>query len=678
MAVWWAGDLLGALVVAPIIFAWAVPRSADHARGILEIAALCLGTVAAAELVLGQPPRITLLQQVDYPFLLFPFVVWAGLRFGARGASLLTLTVSIVAVWHTAQGGGPFVATTVMGTRFAITLYLTALAVTGLVLAAAVQWERGWATRALSQSEERLRLALDSARMGIWFWSVDSNNLIWDDNLRRLFGLLAGERVSTYEDFLHRVHPDDRAGLDDSVRRARAQGGDLDHEFRVLLPGGRVRWIANQGKVGRDETGRVQYMTGVCLDTTERRLAEDRLRRAHRMESIGRLAGGVAHEANNQMTVVLGAARLMLGRSDLPDDLRTDLEYIRKAAERTAAVTAQLLAFSRQQLMRPEVVELNGLVQAWERVLRQVMGEDCVVTVRLRPDVGRIKADPGHLEQVLLNLALNARDAMSHGGTLTVETYRAELTPAYARLKLEAGIRPGSYAVLAVTDTGHGMDRATAAQIFEPFFTTKETGQGTGLGLSTVYGIVKQSDGYVWVYSEPGQGSTFKVYLPLVTEEGAEEGAAHEIPPAMELAPIPMRNGPGEPILVVEDDEAVRQIARRALEGAGHEVLEAANGADALALLSRPARPIRLVLIDLVLPGMSGPELAARVVQLAPGTRVIFTSGYPDGEIARRGLLAPEAAFIQKPFTPEMLVRMVRQGLDPSPAPAAGAATRSS
>jgi PAS domain S-box-containing protein len=673
VAVWWAGDLLGALVVAPIIFAWTVPRPVDQARGILELAGLCLGTVAAAELVLGQLPRISLLQQVDYPYLLFPFVVWAGLRFGARGASLLTLTVSIVAVWHTAQGGGPFVAATAMGTRFAITLYLAALAVTGLILAAAVQWERGRATRALRQSEERLRLALNSARMGIWFLSVDSNNLILDDNMRRLFGLAAGETVSSYEEFTQRVHPDDREMLDDSVRLARAQGGDLDNEFRVLLPGGRVRWIANQGKVGRDEAGRVQYMTGVCLDTTERRLSEDRIRRAHRMESVGRLAGGVAHESNNQMTVVLGAARLILGRSDLLPEVRTDMEYILKAAQRTAAVTAQLLAFSRQQLLRPELLELNGLVQAWEPVLRRVMGEDCVVILRLRPDVGWIKGDAGQLEQVLLNLALNARDAMSHGGTLTVETYCAELTPAYARLKLEAGIRPGSYAVLAVTDTGHGMDRATAAQIFEPFFTTKETGQGTGLGLSTVYGIVKQSEGYIWVYSEPGQGSTFKVYLPIATE-----AVSAEVTPHVEVVSPMLEGGAAESILVVEDDEAVRQIARRALESVGHEVLEAANGADALALLNRATPPIRLALIDLVLPGMSGPDLAQRVAELAPGTRVIFTSGYPEGEIARRGLLAPETAFIQKPFTPETLIRTVRRGLDVSPAPAADPATRSS
>ena len=275
---------------------------------------------------------------------------------------------------------------------------------------------------------------------------------------------------------------------------------------------------------------------------------------------------------------------------------------------------------------------------------------------------------------MLLNLALNARDAMSHGGTLTVETYRAELTPAYARLKLEAGVRPGTYAVLAVTDTGHGMDRTTSAQVFEPFFTTKETGQGTGLGLSTVYGIVKQSEGYVWVYSEPGQGSTFKVYLPIATQGASAEQPFHPDT----VTPVPLPGGAGETILVVEDDAPVRQIARRALEEAGYVVLEAEHARAALEILTRAVPPIRLMLIDLVLPGMSGPDLAVQVAELAPATRVIFTSGYPDGEITRRGLLAPETAFIQKPFTPEALVRMVRQGLDAGLAPATGPATRSS
>jgi PAS domain S-box-containing protein len=664
IAVWWAGDLLGALVVGCFILAWADTRPMNRARGIVELAVLCLGTAAAAELILGGPNRIPLLRQLDYPYLLFPFVVWAALRFGPRGATLLTLLVSFVAAWHTAQGGGPFVGETVVATRFALIVYLAALAVSGLVVAAVVNTERARATQALRSNEERLRLSLDSARMGIWYWSVDSNVLSWDQNLRALFRLEPDEVVSRYEDFIKRVHPDDRATVDDSVRKAFTEGGDLDYEFRIVLPGGKTRWIADQGKVGRDEAGQVRYMTGICMDVTERRMAEDRIRRAHRMESVGRLAGGVAHEANNQMTVVLGAARMILHRPDLHPEIRHDLDYIQKAAERTAMVTAQLLAYSRQQMLRLELLDLNRLVLGWEPVLRRVMGEDCVVTLELSADVGQIRADAGQLEQVFLNLALNARDAMSHGGSLTVETYRTELTPAYARLKPEATVRPGWYAVLAVSDTGHGMDRATSAQIFEPFFTTKGTGQGTGLGLSTVYGIVKQSEGYIWVYSEPGQGSTFRVYLPLAGESAGQEEPARTTPLPTDAVPA----GSGESILVLEDDDAVRQIARRALEGAGYTVLAAADGAHALEMLSQTPQPIRLALIDLVLPGMSGLDVAGRMASTSPATRVIFTSGYPDGEIARRGLLAPGAAFIQKPFTPEALLRLVRRELETAPA----------
>ena len=652
VGVWWVGNMLGALVVAPVVLAWAKrPAIPDSAHRLVELIALCLGTVIVGEFVLGQLVREPILGRIEYPYLLFPFVIWGALRLGARGASLLGFIVATVAVWHTAQGGGPFVGATAAGTLVSVAVYLGAMALTGLILAAAVQRERAQATEALRQSEERLRLALDSARMGIWFWSVETNQLAWDERLRRLYRLAPGERVATYEEFLARVHPDDRAFVADAVRRALEEGGDLDYEFRIVLPDGSVRWIADQGQVGRDRAGRVAYMTGVCMDTTERRRVEEGLRLAHRMESVGRLAGGVAHEANNQMTVVLGAARLVLDRPDLSAPVRTDLELIRKAAERTAAVTAQLLAFSRRQLLKPEVLDLNAVVAGWEPVLRRVMGEDCEVTLRLDPGTGRIKADPGQLEQVLLNLALNARDAMPQGGSLTVETSRTELTPAYVRLKTGVAIRPGWYAVLSVSDTGVGMDQATAGRIFEPFFTTKAPGRGTGLGLSTVYGIVKQSDGYVWVYSEPGQGSAFKIYLPLTDEVAPRrEEPVAALPPAGAAS-----------VLVVEDEPRVRAIARRALEGAGYRVLEAETGPEALELLRRPGAKVALVLTDVVLPGMNGPELACRVAELAPGTPVVLTSGYPDGEIGRRGLLAPGAAFLSKPFTPEALVAMVRR-----------------
>jgi nitrogen-specific signal transduction histidine kinase/ActR/RegA family two-component response regulator len=413
-----------------------------------------------------------------------------------------------------------------------------------------------------------------------------------------------------------------------------------------------VRWISDQGEVHREGDGPPIYLTGVCTDVTERRVAEERLRQAQRMESVGRLAGGVAHEANNQMSVVLGATHFILRRPDVPEAVRVDAEFIQKAAERTAAVTAQLLAFSRRQVLQPQVLDLNALVIGWEPVLHRVMGEDCGVSLSLK-QIGSVKADPGQLEQVLLNLALNARDAMPRGGRITVETFQTEVTGSFSRTKPGTVLRPGTYAVLAVSDTGHGMDKETMSHIFEPFFTTKGVGQGTGLGLSTVYGIVKQSDGYVWVYSEPGQGTTFKVYLPVKSETVT----------VTPQAPPPVRSRAGEKILVVEDEPSVRQVMKRTLEEAGYTVLDAGS-AEAALDIAHTQDGIRLLVTDVVMPRKTGGELAEELEKLAPGTPVLFTSGYTDGEIARRGLLKPGAAFIHKPFTPDSLVRAVQEQLE--------------
>jgi PAS domain S-box-containing protein len=658
---WWAGDMLGLLIVAPVCFSWATQPLARDTRRVLEVVALVVGTAAAADLGLLQSVYFPGLGELEYTYLLFPFVVWAAVRFGPRGASLVTLSVAVMAVWHTVRGGGPFRVESAGETLLAAACYLLVLAVTGLLVASAVWNERDHATHALRRSEERLRLALDAARMGIWYWSVESNVLVWDDNLRALYGLTAGQPVGGYEEFLGRVHPDDRQFVSESVARAIKEGGSLDYEFRILLPDGRVRWIADQGRVERDRDGRPRYLTGVCMDVTDRRSAEERLRQSHRMESVGRLAGGVAHEANNQMSVVIGAADFILRRPDVPDAVRVDVEHIRKAAERTSVVTAQLLAFSRRQILQPVVLDLPSLVTRWESVLRRVMGEDCVVLVRAREGVAPVRADPGQLEQALLNLALNARDAMPRGGTLTVEVFSAVLSDEYLQRRPGINVRSGRYVVLAVSDTGHGMDAKTLSHAFEPFFTTKGVGHGTGLGLSTVYGIVKQSDGYIWAYSEPGQGSTFKLYLPAV--DRTTSTPAVSTPPA--ASP-----GRGELILVVEDDEGVRWMTRRILVDAGYRVLDASDGLSALEQFGRDGAAVRLVVIDLVMPGMGGRELADRLARLRPGIPVVFTSGYTDGEIVRRGLLEPGTAFVQKPFDPDAIVRLVRERLDSASLPA--------
>ncbi len=371
-------------------------------------------------------------------------------------------------------------------------------------------------------------------------------------------------------------------------------------------------------------------MTGVCLDVTDRRLMEERLRQAQRMDSVGQLAGGIAHEANNMMSVVLGCADYVLQRTDLPDQVRQDVDQIWRAAKRTAGITQQLLAFSRRQMLQPQLLDLNATVRDLEPILNRALGETRAVRVHLSPALGLIRADPGQLEQVLVNLTLNARDAMDDGGRLTIETMNVALDPAYVAAKPVETLAPGEYTALVVTDTGHGMDRETLARIFEPFFTTKGVGQGTGLGLSTVYGIVKQSGGFIWAYSEPGLGTTFKLYFPI-----ADGGFRIDHP---EL-PTPAGR-PEEVVLVAEDEPMVRSIVARTLKGCGYGVLEAADGKEAIKLLDQENGKISLIVADVVMPDMGGREMADVVAERWPHVPVLFTSGYTGLDVVRRGLAA--------------------------------------
>jgi PAS domain S-box-containing protein len=520
--------------------------------------------------------------------------------------------------------------------------------------------ERRQARAALAQSQERLQLALKAARMGTWRWEVGSNALSWDEGLNQLYGLRPDEAVTRFEQFLERVHPDDRAFVHEAVERAIEAGGGLDYEFRIVLPDGRIHWLADQGHVARDPDGKLAYMTGVCLDVTERKQVEERLRQAQRMDSVGQLAGGIAHEANNMMSVVLGCADYVLQRTDLPEPVRQDVDQIWRAAKRTAGITQQLLAFSRRQVLQPEVLDLNATVRELEPILARALGESRGLRMHLSSTLGRVRADPGQLEQVLLNLTLNARDAMEEGGRLTIETMNVVLDAAYAATKPVETLKPGEYAALVVTDTGHGMDRTTLGRIFEPFFTTKGVGQGTGLGLSTVYGIVKQSGGFIWVYSEPGLGSTFKLYFPLVASLPDSTGPQSTAPPGQA----------DEVILVAEDEPMVRSIMARCLRDCGYGVLEAGDGREALELLEGRRGRVSLIVADVVMPDMGGREMATRLAQRWPEVPVLFTSGYTGLDVVRRGLLEEGREFLQKPLAPEALARKVREMIDArSPAP---------
>jgi signal transduction histidine kinase/ActR/RegA family two-component response regulator len=426
-------------------------------------------------------------------------------------------------------------------------------------------------------------------------------------------------------------------------------------EIELIRPDGSRVFLTMNAAPIRDSTGNIVAAVAAFQDVTHRRRVEQHLRQVQQMEAVGRLAGGMAHEANNQMSVVLSAATFVLKRADLPEQVRSDVQMMRRAAERTAAVTAQLLAFGRRQILRPRVVDLNGVIHDFSPVLQRTVGEETSLILRTHPGNSYVKADRGQIEQVLLNLTLNARDAMPNGGELTFETQPVILDQAYSSFKADVTVRPGPYVLLTVSDTGQGMDRATLDRIFEPFFTTKDVGRGTGLGLSTVYGIVKQSEGYVWAYSEPGQGSAFKIYLPAV------EAA---VPEATGEASVPVGARAGEVVLVVEDEEPVRTMIGRLLESEGYKVLQAEDGRNALDLLEQGTESADLVITDVAMPRMNGRELASKLKAAQPNLPVLFISGYTDDEMVRRGLIEPSTPFLSKPFTPEVLAAKVRQLLD--------------
>jgi two-component system, cell cycle sensor histidine kinase and response regulator CckA len=382
------------------------------------------------------------------------------------------------------------------------------------------------------------------------------------------------------------------------------------------------------------------------------RKAEAQLRHAQKMEAVGRLAGSIAHDFNNLLSVIISNSDMLLEDLKPMDPIRTDVTSIRKAGERAATLTRQLLAFSRQQIMTPRLLDLNHAVQEAEKMLRRLLGEDIDLVTRYDRALFNVKVDPGQIDQVIMNLAINARDAMPRGGKLTIETKNATLDQSY--VSEHFGVTPGPYAMLAVSDTGSGMDQETQSRIFEPFFTTKELGKGTGLGLSTVFGIVQQSGGAIWVYSEPGKGASFKIYLPRADDSPVEEP---------DLVVPTTLNG-SETILLVEDQEEVRHVAQQVLTRYGYHIIEAQNAGDALLVCEQHPRTIHLLLTDVVMPKMSGRELAERLTKLRPEMRVLFMSGYTENAIVHHGILDSGISYLQKPLVPEGLARRVREVLD--------------
>jgi len=524
--------------------------------------------------------------------------------------------------------------------------------VVGLVGSSLDITDRYHAIEALAESEERFRTIFDGSPVGMAVLGTDGSVVASNFACRQALGL-SEEDLHNVEVFDELTHPEDRAA--DAAKFQEMIRGEIEYDRRekryILRDGCRVFADLHLYLI-RDKKGAPRYIIGIAVDITERKSLESQLRQAQRMETIGRLAGGVAHDFNNLLTVIKGYCDLLLEGKQASASLH-QLQHIRKAAEQAASLTRQLLAFSRQQVMQPKVFSLNTLVWNTDSILRRLISEDVEMATITGKNIGAIKADPGQMEQVVLNLVINARDAMPNGGKLTLETANVELDESFAQTHLAT--LPGSYVMLAVSDTGMGMDEETQAHIFEPFFTTKELGKGTGLGLSMVYGIVKQSGGYIWVHSEIGKGSTFKVYLPRVFEHEQEIASPFPAPTAL-LGK--------ETILLVEDDPLVRDLALEILKARGYCVLVADRPDAAIQLCRQHTGKIHLVLTDVVMPGMNGSQMVVEIAAMRPGISVLFMSGYTDTAIIRDANFGETTAFLQKPFSPTVLGRKVREMLD--------------
>ena len=520
--------------------------------------------------------------------------------------------------------------------------------------------DRREAESALTLREREFRSLLEHGRDVISILEPDGDLRFTSPAVERVLGYGRTELAGTYLGEL--VHPDDVPGMLEMFERAiTTPGRPRLAELRVRHRDGSWRILETVGTSLIDDPA-VRGIVVNSRDVTERREAEEALRRSEqqllqvqKMEAVGRLAGGVAHDFNNLLTAIRGNAELLL--ADIPPDSqsREDVEEIRRAADRAAALTRQLLAFSRRQVLQPRLLDLNGSVTEMQRMLRRLLGEDVELATRLDPHLRRVRADPAQVEQVILNLVVNARDAMPEGGVVMLCTSNMELGEELRRKF--AYVVPGQYVLLEVGDTGHGMDPATLEMAFEPFFTTKPTGKGTGLGLSMVYGIVKQSGGYVWIDSEPERGTRVRVYLPVARGDVEEEDIAP--------VPAPRTRGRGT-VLLVEDEETVRRIAERVLTRGGYDVLTAGEGAEAMALSRQHSGMIQVLVTDLVMPRMNGSDLARRLMAERPGIRVLFISGYDRDAARTAGPLEPGTDFIEKPFSPETLLERVARLLEQS------------
>jgi PAS domain S-box-containing protein len=507
------------------------------------------------------------------------------------------------------------------------------------------------AEQALRGSRDLLQEIIESSSDAIVAKDLEGRYVLINSSAARLLGRSASEIVGRDDPALFPAEQAARSREADA--RVRTRGESETAEEHAVVEGHRRTLLLTRSPL-RDYDGRIIGVLVVARDVTEQRNMEERLSRAHRMESVARLAGGIAHDFNNLLTVVLGSAEILL--DDLPHAYarRSDLEEIKQAATQAAQLTRQVLAYSRQQVLAPRLLDLNGLVGGMERAVRPLLGARIELTLDLAAQKSAVRVDPAQLEQAVLNLVMNARDAMPGGGRLEIVTRTVVVDEAFARE--HPPMRPGRYATLAVRDSGVGMDEATQSHLFEPFFTTKPGRHGAGLGLATTYGIVKQSGGYIWSESAPGAGATFTIYLPW------HEPLVAAAVPASEPTGTP--RGAGETVLVVDDEPAVRVVTKRILQRSGYAVLDAAGGVEALDTLREHPGPIHLLLTDVIMPEMNGRDVAQRVREQRPGIRVVYMSAYSPEAIAHDGLLDEGAAFVRKPFESGLLLQTVRRALD--------------
>jgi PAS domain S-box-containing protein len=523
--------------------------------------------------------------------------------------------------------------------------------------------ERKRAEAASRESEARFRALAENIDEVFWVTQPDGTCVYASPAFERVWGRTCDELYRDSQLWLDAVHPEDRDRVRAVVPIATRTRNDYAHEYRILRADGTLRWIRDRGSAVRDECGHIVRFVGIAEDITEQHALEDQLRQAQKMESLGLLAGGVAHDFNNLLAVIAACSGMLSEEVEKGSSQRELVDEISNAVDRSAALTRQLLAFSRRQVTEPRVIDLNLIVNETRKMLRRMVGEDIILTMSLEPELGHVRADPGYVVQVLMNLAVNARDAMPRGGSLSLSTRNVALGA--EAMRRHPGAKPGPAVELTVRDNGSGIPTEIRHRIFEPFFTTKGVGHGTGMGLAVVHGIIDQAGGFIEVESQPNVGTTFRIYLPTVNERIDELG---EIAGAMALGV--------ESVLIMDDDEHVRRVAARALRTRGYNVIEASDGGAALAVLESRER-VDLLLTDVVMPGMDGRQLAELACTKQPQLKVLYTSGYTDDAVVRHGVMQGAVDLIEKPFRIDSLAKRVRQSLDRDPAVSAASSAGS-